>query len=85
MIITTAQTVEGRKIEKYLGITSAAITMVLPGGNKMLSRAWNNAVSEVTALLSQQAEGLSADAIIAVNYTPFGTNLCATGTAVKLS
>ena len=37
-----------------------------------------------TEILLQQAASLGADAVVGVSYTPFGMNICATGTAVRL-
>ena len=71
MIITTSFTVEGRPVIEYLGIVSAAQVMALPGGNKGVQRGWQTGV-----------EG--ADAVIAARFEPFGSNICATGTAVRL-
>lgn len=84
MIITTSFSVEGRKIAEYLGIVSGALIMVMGGGNKGTQRGWQTGVDEATKILRQQAEDLGADAVIAVNFAPFGLNICATGTAVKL-
>ncbi len=84
MIITTALSVEGRTITEYLGIVSAAQVMVMPGGNKGVQRGWQAGVEGATAILQQQAEGLGADAVIAARFEPFGMNICATGTAVRL-
>jgi uncharacterized protein YbjQ (UPF0145 family) len=84
MIITTAFNVEGKTVSEYLGVVSAAMVMVLPGGNKGVQRGWQAGVEGTTELLKQQASDLGADAIIATRYEPFGMNICATGTAVKL-
>lgn len=84
MIITTALSVEGRTVTEYLGIVSAAQVMVMPGGNKGVQRGWQTGVEGATAILQQQAESLGADAVIAARFEPFGTNICATGTAVRL-
>ena len=84
MIITTALSVEGHTITEYLGIVSAAQVMVMPGGNKGVQRGWQNGVEGATAILQQQAESLGADAVIAARFEPFGMNICATGTAVRL-
>ena len=73
MIITTTLSVEGRTVSEYLGIVSAAQVMVMPGGN-----------DGATEILLQQAASLGADAVVGVSYTPFGMNICATGTAVRL-
>ena len=78
MIITTTLSVEGRTVSEYLGIVSAAQVMVMPGGNKGVQRGWQAGV------LLQQAASLGADAVVGVSYTPFGMNICATGTAVRL-
>ena len=84
MIITTTLSVEGRAITEYLGIVSAAQVMVMPGGNKGVQRGWQAGVEGTTAILKQQAENLGADAVIAARFEPFGMNICATGTAVRL-
>lgn len=84
MIITTAYSVEGRNVHEYLGIVSAAIVMVLPGGNKGIQRGWQSGVEGTIDILKKQASELGADAIIAARFDPFGSNICATGTAVKL-
>ena len=84
MIITTAFTVEGKSVREYLGVVSAAMTMVMPAGNKGVQRGWQTGVEGATDLLTKQASDLGADAIIATRYEPFGSNICATGTAVKL-
>lgn len=84
MIITTAFNVEGKTVSEYLGVVSAAMVMVMPGGNKGVQRGWQTGVEGATELLKKQASDLGADAIIATRYEPFGMNICATGTAVKL-
>lgn len=84
MIITTAFSVEGRTISEYLGIVSAAQIMVMPGGNKGVQRGWQAGVDGAVVILQQQAEALGADAVIAARFEPFGSNICATGTAVRL-
>lgn len=84
MIITTSFTVEGRPVIEYLGIVSAAQVMALPGGNKGVQRGWQTGVEGVVAVLQQQAAELGADAVIAARFEPFGSNICATGTAVRL-
>jgi uncharacterized protein YbjQ (UPF0145 family) len=85
MIVTTAYSVEGRDIQEYLGVVSAAMVMVMPGGNKGVQRGWQAGVEGTTQILKQQANDLGADAIIAIRYEPHGMNICATGTAVKLT
>ena len=82
MIITTTLSVEGRTVSEYLGIVSAA--QVMPGGNKGVQRGWQAGVDGATEILLQQAASLGADAVVGVSYTPFGMNICATGTAVRL-
>ena len=84
MIITTSFTVEGRPVIEYLGIVSAAQVMALPGGNKVVQRGWQTGVEGTVAVLQQQAAELGADAVIAARFEPFGSNICATGTAVRL-
>lgn len=84
MIVTTSQLLEGRTISEYLGIVSGALVMVMPGGNKGVMRGWQAGVEGATALLIQEAENMGADAVIAARYEPFGMNICATGTAVRL-
>lgn len=84
MIITTSYTVEGKNVTEYLGIVSAAIVMVMPGGNKAVQKGWQSGVEGTTEIMKQQASDLGADAIVAARYVPFGSNICATGTAVKL-
>ena len=83
MIITTSQSVESRSIEKYLGVVSAALVMVLPGGAKAAQRGWQTTVEDAIEILSQQAAALDADAVIAVCFNCVGMHMCATGTAVK--
>lgn len=85
MIITTAFNVEGKSISEYLGVVSAAMVMVMPGGNKGVQRGWQAGVEGATEILKKQAADLGADAVIATRYEPFGTNICATGTAVKFN
>jgi len=85
MIITTAYSVEGRSIKEYLGVVSAAMVMVLAAGNKGVQRGWQAGVQGTTEILKQQAAELAADAVIAIKYEPHGANICATGTAVKLT
>lgn len=85
MIITTSQTVEGRQISEYLRIVSAAQVMVLAAGNKGVQRGWQAGVDGATDILKQQATNLGADAVIAARFEPFGSNICATGTAVRLA
>lgn len=84
MIITTAYSVEGKNVREYLGVVSAAMVMVMPGGNKGVQRGWQSGVDGTTELLKHQAADLGADAVIAVRFEPFGSSICATGTAVKL-
>ena len=84
MIITTSFTVEGRPVIEYLGIVSAAQVMALPGGNKGVQRGWQTGGEGTVAVLQQQAAELGADAVIAARFEPFGSNICATGTAVRL-
>lgn len=84
MIISTAISIDGRQIKAYLGIVSAARIMVMPGGNSAVQRGWQAGVNDTTELLMQQAAALGADAIIGARFEPFGSNICATGTAVKL-
>jgi len=84
MIISTAFSIEGKSISEYLGVVSAAQVMVMPGGNKAVQRGWQNGVEGTTEIMKQQAAQLGADAVIAVRYEPFGSNICATGTAVRL-
>lgn len=84
MIITTSFTVEGRPVIEYLGIVSAAQVMALPGGNKGVQRGWQTGVEGTVAVLQPQAAELGADAVIAARFEPFGSNICATGTAVRL-
>ena len=85
IIVSTAYSIEGRNITEYLGVVSAAQVMVMPGGNKMVQAGWQTGVNGATESLMRQASELGADAVIAVRYEPFGSNICATGTAVKLS
>ena len=85
MVVTTAFSIEGRDIQEYLGIVSAAMVMAMSGGNKGAQRGWQSGVEGTTQILKQQASDLGADAIIAVKYEPHGMNICATGTAVKLA
>ena len=85
MIITTTLSVEGRTVSEYLGLVSAAQVMVMPGGNKGVQRGWQAGVDGATEILLQQAASLGADAVVGVSYTPFGMNICATGTAVRLA
>lgn len=84
MIVTTSQAIEGARVTEYMGVVSAAAVMVMPGGNKGAQRGWQAGVDSTTEILKEQASNLGADAIIAVRYEPFGNNICATGTAVKL-
>lgn len=83
MTITTSHTVEGHTIGAYLGIVSAAMIFVMPGGNKMVMKGYQNGVNGVLALLENEAVEKGADAIIAVQINQQGTNICAYGTAVK--
>jgi uncharacterized protein YbjQ (UPF0145 family) len=85
MIITTTQGIDGRPVSEYLGIVSAALVMVMPGGNKAVQRGWQTGVEGANEILTQQAIELRADAILAVRYEVAGAHLCATGTAVRLS
>ena len=85
MILTTSQTIEGRQITEYLGIVSAAQVMVLAAGNKGVQRGWQTGVDAMVEALKQQAASLGADAVIAARFEPFGPNICATGTAVRLA
>lgn len=85
MVITTAFSVEGRSIVEYLGIVSAAQVMAMPGGNKGVQRGWQAGVDGATETLGQQAASLGADAVIGARFEPFGGNICATGTAVRLA
>ena len=85
MILTTSQTIEGRQITEYLGIVSAAQVMVLAAGNKGVQRGWQTGVDGATETMKQQAASLGADAVVAARFEPFGSNICATGTAVRLA
>lgn len=85
MIISTCHTIEGRQISQYLGVVSAAQVMVMPGGNKGVQRGWQSGVEGATATLTEQATALGADAVIGVSFQAFGSNICATGTAVRLT
>ncbi len=85
MIITTSQTVGDRQISEYLGIVSAAQVMVLAAGNKGVQRGWQTGVDAMTEALKQQAASLGADAVVAARFEPFGSNICATGTAVRFA
>ena len=85
MIITTSQYIEGRTIAEYLGVESAAQVMVLAAGNKGVQRGWQTGVEGASSALRQQAVAMGADAIVAARFEPFGSNICATGTAVKLN
>lgn len=85
MIITTSQTVGDRQISEYLGIVSAAQVMVLAAGNKGVQRGWQTGVYAMTEALKQQAASLGADAVVAARFEPFGSNICATGTAVRFA
>lgn len=85
MILTTSQTIEGRQITEYLGIVSAAQVMVLAAGNKGVQRGWQTGVDATAETMKQQAAGLGADAVVAARFEPFGSNICATGTAVRLA
>lgn len=84
MIITTTDHIEGKTITEYLGIVCAANMVAFPGGSKMVNRGWHNGVNEVLPLLEEDAKALGADAVVRVQFTITGMNLCATGTAVKL-
>lgn len=84
MIISTSLTIEGRKITAYLGVVSGAQVMVMAAGNKGVQRGWQTGIEGATEIMRQQAEELGADAVIAARFEPFGTSICATGTAVKL-
>ena len=84
MIITTTHTIEDRKIKNYCGIVSASIIAVLPGGNRASQRAWSKDVDDVCSILEAQAAEKGANAIVGVSMQLFGTNLCATGTAVEI-
>ena len=85
MIITTSHTVGDRQISEYLGIVSAAQVMVLAAGNKGVQRGWQTGVDAMTEALKQQAASLGADAVVAARFEPFGSNICATGTAVRFA
>lgn len=85
MVLTTSQTIEGRQITEYLGIISAAQVMVLAAGNKGVQRGWQTGVDATTEAMKQQAASLGADAVVAARFEPFGSNICATGTAVRLA
>ena len=84
MVVTTSFNVEGRNISEYLGIVAAAQVMVLTGGNKTVQIGWQVGVAGATETLMKQALALGADAVISAKFKPFGSNICATGTAVKL-
>ena len=83
MILTTSNCIEGRPASQYLGIVSSAVVFALPAGNKGVLRGWQTGVSEVNAILVSEAEKIGADAVVAVEYVPHGSTLCATGTAIK--
>lgn len=84
MIITTSQGIDGHTITAYLGVVSAALIMVLPGGNKAVGRGWQTGVNEATELLALDAESRGANAVIAARFEPIGSHICATGTAVRI-
>lgn len=93
MIITTTQTIENDKIEKYLGIVSGAHSYLIGGiigeGLMMANRLHINALEIATEKMEQQAVELGADAIISVstNITALGNSnhmiVAVTGTAVQ--
>lgn len=84
MLLTTAPIIEGQTIQSYLGIVSAAVITILPGGNKATQRGWQTGVENVCEILERQASDLGADAVIAISMQMAGSSLCATGSAVKL-
>lgn len=84
MTITTSQTIDGKTITAYLGVVSAAQILAMPGGAKAIQRGWQTSVDGTLETMTQQAEALGADAIIAARFEPSGSYVCATGTAVKL-
>jgi uncharacterized protein YbjQ (UPF0145 family) len=106
MIITTTPTVEGRAVNQYLGLVTAQTIIGanffkdILGGlrdvfggrsgtyEKVLEEAKNYAIAELT----QKAQGMGADAVVAVDldYETIGANgsmlmVSISGTAVKLN
>lgn len=82
MIVTTSQAVEGKIISEYLGIVSAASIAIMPIG--AAQGGWKSGVDSAIEIMIQQAKEVRADAIIAVQFEPSGSHVCATGTAVRL-
>ena len=89
MTITTTPTIEGQKIEKYLGIVSGITLVAFPGGQKTMTRGWKSGMDEAIADVTEQAEQLKADAVVGfkieVYKSGMSDNLYYSGTAVKLA
>ena len=42
IVIIPCSLVEGKTVSEYLGVVSAAMVMVMPGGNKGVQRGWQS-------------------------------------------
>jgi uncharacterized protein YbjQ (UPF0145 family) len=104
MIVTTGPNVAGREIREYLGVVSAQAILGINIGKDITAGFRNivggrstayegeiaQAVTDVLEELKSSAEGLGADAVVAVDidYESVGTAgmlmVAASGTAVRL-
>ncbi len=81
MIVTTTDSIDGRKVAQYLGIVSgdavlgtnilrdwfASITDVIGGRSGSYEKLLQNAKNEALADMSERAKALGADAVVAVD------------------
>lgn len=95
MIVTTTQSIDGKKITEYLGIVSGADTYLMGGlmgggvTNKGQSIYYSSSLSSAVSTMIGAANNLEADAIVGViinvSSTANGTvAVTVSGTAVKL-
>lgn len=89
MLLTTTPGIEGRRVQKYLGIVSGDSTDPVlthgTGDKPRLDRYREAAIQNLT----EQADKLGANAVVgvAIGYTVFNENSCivaASGTAVVI-
>lgn len=104
MIVTTGNEIEGRRVAEYLGIVRGVvvrapnlaqgflggISSVLGGNIEAYAEVCEQARTEAHARMVRHAEGIGADAILAMRYdanefAESATEVLAYGTAVKLA
>lgn len=95
MLMVTTDSIEGRSIEKYLGVVNGTdvylATGSFGGGLMNQEKLFSEAFSLATEHITKKAKALGADAIIGLQTTalPVGKDgyvvLVLSGTAVKLA